>query len=178
MELSYETSGPGRRGATRVNWMNGRPHHMLREIMLANPTTSEARLQVMFEDAVRNSINPAGDDELLSALIVYFFTNRHKVILMEIEQATNKAPPTRGVQKQPDDFKEKVKETVSAIEQIVLLNQEMPNGKRRRNCTRKELLKFSKFDAMLAKCLKNDHDLLGSVIDEKEARKIFDTLIK
>lgn len=163
MTATQNQNEPGKLGATRMSWRSG-PRHVLRELIRDNPRASEAKILDLFIARVSE------DDLILKEIVEYFCTNHYRY-LVEAETATPRDIKAEA-KKRALERAAQVESAAAALASIMLLNQEMPNGKRRRNCTRPELLRFSAFDKALAKRIPNNNDTLGSVVNEAEAKRI------
>lgn len=120
----------GKLGATRQTWRSKTVREVLTDIVSQYPNASETRLRKEFRTAVRN------DDDYFDAVCDYAFDNAYRARV--IQQA--KAPPSaenraERLQQRATEAKEHAARVKFVKEQIILLNQEMPNGKRARYCT-------------------------------------------
>jgi hypothetical protein len=115
---------------TRQTWRNKPVRELFAEIREAHPNATEDMLRRRFKEAARE------DDEYLDAILDYAFDAASRAY----EKQTARVAPTiqqrANVATQRAAALQSHAERVEYIkEQIILLNQEMPNGKRARYCT-------------------------------------------
>jgi SpoVK/Ycf46/Vps4 family AAA+-type ATPase len=120
----------GKLAATRQTWKRNTVRELVAEIMSEKPGGDERQWRKAFRDAVEQ------DEEYLIAVCDYAFD-----AAMHARERQSVRPPTSAEQKavaaqQRATAAVDHAKLVSAIkEQIILLNQEMPNGQRVRFCT-------------------------------------------
>lgn len=118
--------------ATRQTWKAKTARDLLADIISQYPSSREDKWRREFISAVRT------DDDYLEAVCDYAFD---AAMLARSRQATAaRAAPTAEVravtaQRRADEAKAHAERVSFVKEQIILLNQEMPNGKRARFCT-------------------------------------------
>jgi hypothetical protein len=149
---------------TRQTWRTKPVRELFAEIVAANPNATEDMLRRRFRDAAKE------DPEYLDAILDYAFD----AALRAYERQVESVPPTAEQKAQTATRKaaelQAHAERVEYIkEQIILLNQEMPNGKRARHCTLDYMYRLGgKFRAIGKQ---GSQKLVGSVYDEAAYRK-------
>jgi hypothetical protein len=148
--------------AVKQSWGRSSVRAAYAEIKTANPKARHSTLVRLMAERMLT------DDDVLRAAADYIVTNCEEAEAGYVSRrnSTARRPPTpRAV------LAEEVRTTVDAIkEQILLLNLEMPNGKRMRYCTGTEMGEFGKAYQRIAKKVGNK--LVGSVLNETEVRKL------
>jgi hypothetical protein len=115
---------------TRQTWRNKPVRELFAEIAGANPRASEDMLRKRFREAALE------DTDFLDAIIDYAFDAAFRAYerQAESEPPTAQSMATVAAQKAAD-LQAHAERVAFVKEQIILLNQEMPNGKRARYCT-------------------------------------------
>lgn len=103
------------------------------------------------------------DDAYLQASVEYAVINTWNNI-EKLLRRSNRSTPQITAQ-------EKEAKIQAAIEQIMLLNMEMPNGKRMRYCTREEMAGFNKGYERMVKKMKPGQ-MVGQAFNEDQVKEI------
>lgn len=120
----------GSLGATRQTWRNKTIREVLADLVERNPRASEDRLRALFAECVRD------DDEYLSAVIDYAFDNTYRArVRQEARQPVSAIGRAEQLEARAQEARQHAERVEYIKERIILLNQEMPNGMRARNCT-------------------------------------------
>jgi hypothetical protein len=134
------------------------PRELLISLIEQNPDASKDHLFKLFRDEIRD------EDEYQRAVDWYFFVNMYEY------EVTRRSKRTPEAAVKSAERQREMRQTVESIKsQIMLLNLEMPNGKRMRYCTGAEMAKFGKAYERIAKKVGNTK-MVGSVLDEKQVR--------
>jgi hypothetical protein len=148
----------GKYGATRQSWSRTSIRVIYAEIKASKPKADHTILVKLLAERMRE------DDDALMAAADYIATNCEEA---EIGYAKRQ----RSTPKQRTEIAEQIKATAETIKnQILLLNLEMPNGKRMRFCTGTEMGRFGKAYQRIAKRVGNK--TVGAVLNEKEIRNL------
>lgn len=156
----------GKLGATRQTWKQKNIRDVFADIKTSHPSASENKLRREFRSIVRN------DDDLIDSVIDYAFDNafltyeRHKARTQEPLSAEARADRAEIRAK---EAREAAKKVEYIKEQIILLNQELPNGKRARFCTLDYLYKLGGAYKNAGK--KGSCKLVGQAYTEEEYRQ-------
>jgi hypothetical protein len=161
----------GVRPSTRQSWQRDisiRIH--IKEIQDEHPRANEEQLVRLLVERMRE------DDDALIAAAEYAV---HLALLAQrgYQEREEESPAPRPRPRPAPTPAERAareaaidKAVKEAATQILLLNQEMPNGKRMRYCTGNEMGKFGKGYQRIAKRCKTK--TVGSVLNEKEVRQL------
>lgn len=160
MTFHEETARRGSTFNSRRSKTN--PRELLISMIEADPGADKDILFSRFLSAVRE------DDEYLDPVVRYFFINVYQQ-LDSAKRRAQKSPQQREAEAKQQD--EAVQQIVTAATEIIILNQEMPNGKRLRNCTGRECAKFGGFYGRIAKKV-GPTKRVGEVLDEKQVRAL------
>jgi hypothetical protein len=151
----------GTYGAKRQTWKVKTIRELLTGLLAEHPSANEQKLRQVFIDAVRN------DEDYFAAVCDYAFDNAMA--------ARVKRPVAESSERQADRAQQRANEAklhaekVSYIkEQIVLLNQELPNGKRARFCTLDYLFKLGGAYRRVGK--RGSQKLVGETYSETQYR--------
>ncbi len=149
------------RGATRQSWARDSIRAVFREIQVEHPKAGHGRLARLLADRMQE------DPDALNAAADYIV----KICLEALEGYERRQPrppvdPVQREQRQADI----VAAAAKIKEQILLLNLEMPNGKRMRYCTGTEMLSWGRGYAKIGKRVGNK--IVGQVLNEDEARSL------
>lgn len=148
----------GHRGATRQSWREKDVRELVVRLIEAHPRATRHEVIKLFKEQMRE------DDDYLDAAADYVVTNAMNALELARERQKRANPKAKA------ESAAKVESMVETIkEQILLLNQEMPNGKRMRYCTGAEMAKFGGFYARIAKKV-GKTKRVGEVLSEKEVR--------
>jgi soluble cytochrome b562 len=148
----------GYRSATQQTWKGDPIRTAVIRLRVEHPRASREKINAMLAVAARE------DDDLLEAMAEYCGNNTQNAI----EQSERRRASTvRPTPQEAAETKAEVRATVENIKaQILLLNLEMPNGKRMRYCTGAEMEKFGAgYRAIARKVGKTKR--VGEVLDEK-----------
>lgn len=118
----------GRLGATRQTWKHKSVRDILSEIIADCPNGSEKALRRLFAKAVKD------DEEYLSAVIDYAFDNAIMAYRRQ-RHAPDSATVAAKAEHKAREARQHADRVAYIKEQVILLNQEMPNGQRLRYCT-------------------------------------------
>lgn len=155
----------GFQSSTRQRWQNERKtmEELLISLIEEEPKADLKRLTAMFIARARE------DDEWMYTLADYGVGNTLNRVLAFRARARITPEMRRKVTAQKTA--ERAMMVQKFKDQITLLNLEMPNGKRMRNCTGTEMALFGNaFRRIARKCGKR---LVGQVLNEKEVKKLF-----
>jgi hypothetical protein len=147
----------GTKGATIQSW--SRPQSIrviVHELQDADPRASESKLTQLLIERCRN------DDDALAACCAYAVQNTLHSLA---SYARRKTPAERSAQKSQIEAAAK-----QIAEKILVLNLEMPNGKRLRYCTGSYVAKLGGKFVRIGK--KAGTKMIGQVFGEKELRDL------
>jgi hypothetical protein len=148
---------------TRQTWRGKPVRELFAEIIAAHPGANETKLRREFQEAAR------ADMEFLDAIIDYAFDAAFRAYQMQIEKASvTVAARAAAAAKRASDLKTHAARVEFIKEQVVLLNQEMPNGKRARNCTLDYMFRLGGAYRKVGKA--GSQKLVGTVYDEPAYR--------
>lgn len=135
------------------------PRDLVVELVKKNPDRDRKELF----DSFRETLDEAGDD-YRRAVEWYFFVNMYDYLV------TSRRTPLDPMQRA--EAKARQAETVERIKsQIVLLELDMPNGKKMKECTGGEMAKFgNRFQRIAEKVGKAK--LVGDVLNEEQVKAI------
>jgi len=159
----------GELGATRQSWRTRSIRDLLVELIKEYPDAGEGKLLVEYIARCRNS------DDDLDAGLTYAFDNNYRALRKQVATAREKAAKAaRRAQEAQAAAEVAIKhaEIVQSIkEQVLMLNLEMPNGKRMRHCTGAEMEKFGGAFQRIGKKV-GKTKTVGSALNEQEVRKL------
>lgn len=145
---------------THQSWQKDSVRTAVACLREANPKASESRLVTLFAEKMRE------DESLLLAAAEYVVI----LAVNSIERSAN----ARAV-KAPERRAERAATQAAVVEnikeQVMLLNMEMPNGKRMRWCTGAEMQKFGGAFTKIGKKV-GTTKTVGAVLDEKQVRQL------
>jgi len=142
-------------GAARASWLGEGYRSVIRELREKHPRADISRLARLLEDRVEKS------PELLRQALEYVVANT--VRSLEKAEARTKAPAALAATKSQIDTA-----AAAITSQVLVLNMEMPNGKRLRYCDGNYVAQLG---GALAKAgRKAGKKLMGQVFDEKSLR--------
>jgi hypothetical protein len=148
----------GKYGATRQSWSRTSIRVIYAEIKASKPKATHSILVRLLAERMRE------DDDALQAAADYVATNCE-------EAETGYARRQRKTPEQRAEVAQQITATAESIkQQLLLLNLEMPNGKRMRYCTGREMGNFGKAYQRIAKRVGGK--LVGAVLDESGVRKL------
>lgn len=148
----------GHHAATRQSWQRDSIRVTIAKLRDDNPQATEDRLIKLFADAMRE------DDDLLNAAAEYAVINA----VNSIVRTSVAREPIKPVER-AERAKQQAVMVESVKEQIMMLNMEMPNGKRMRWCTGAEMVKFGGAYTRIGKKV-GTTKTVGQVLDEKAVR--------
>jgi hypothetical protein len=155
------------RAAFRQTWRAKPVRELLAQIIAENKDADEKTLRREFRAAVRD------DDDYFLAVADYAFDAAYRALTLQKGRPSAALRATRAA-----DAAERAAahaRTVKGIqEQILLLNMEMPNGKRMRYCTGAEMTSFGRGYERIGKRV-GKAKLVGEALNEAEIRKIMST---
>jgi hypothetical protein len=143
----------GKYAATRQSWSRTNIRVIYSEIKKSKPRAAHTELVKLLAERMRE------DDDALMAAADYVITNCEEAEEGYANRAKYKKR-AQDAEHTADDIKN----------HIILLNLEMPNGKRMRYCTGTELASFGKGYQRIAR--KVGSKMVGSVLDEKQVRAL------
>lgn len=148
---------------TRQTWRNKPVRELFAEVLQAHPTAGEEKLRRYFREEARQ------DEDYLDAILDYAFDAAYRAH----QKQSEKEPPTANDRaaaavKRADELQAHAARVEYVKEQIILLNQEMPNGKRARNCTLDYMYKLGGAFRKIGK--NGSRKLVGYVYNEDEYR--------
>jgi hypothetical protein len=153
----------GQLAATKQTWRHTTVRELVADLIAQKPGASDDRLRAAFKAAVR------ADDDYFDAVTDYAFDAALRAI------RTQKHTPPVTADEKAKRARVKAREAASHAkavayvkEQIILLNQELPNGKRARFCTLDYL--YSLGGAYRAAGKKGSTKLVGQEYSEAQYR--------
>lgn len=149
---------------TRQTWRSKPIRELFAEIAAASPDAGEDAMRRRFREEA------LADSDYLDAIIDYAFDAAWRAY----ERQAKTAPPTareraEAASKHAATLQAHAERVEYIKEQIILLNQEMPNGKRARYCTLDYMYRLGGAYSRIGK--KGDQKLVGAVYDETSYRK-------
>lgn len=149
---------------TRQTWRNKPIRELFAEIADANPNASEDTLRKLFRKEA------LVDGEYLDAIVDYAFDAAYRAY----ERQANAAPLTaheraETATNRAAELQAHAERVQYIKEQIILLNQEMPNGRRARHCTLDYMYRLGGAFRRVGK--RGSQKAVGSVYDEDAYRK-------
>ncbi len=156
--------------ATRQSWKKRSVRDVLVDVMAENPGVGEQKLLKKFVEHLEED---SGD---LAVTAEYAFINTYRRLQAEptAEERCNIAKQRVEKAKKVADAACDHAEKVKAIkEQIMLLNLEMPNGKKLSDCTGRECDRFGGWFKTLAKKV-GATKRVGDIFDETKLRAVYE----
>lgn len=150
-----------RQPVTQQSWQKDSVRTAVADLRTANPRADDTRLASLFAERMRV------DDALLSAAAEYVVM----LAVNSIQRAQAAQPTVRPEKNRAAATAQQDAVMANVREQIILLNMEMPNGKRMRWCTGAEMLKFGGAFTKIGKKV-GTTKIVGQVMDEKQVRQI------
>jgi hypothetical protein len=144
-------------GAIRQSWSRDSIRAVFAAIKAAKPRANHTILVKLLAERM------AEDDDARLAAADYIVTN-----FLGAEISYSRKRSARRTSEQIEQETAEASENLTS--QLLLLNLEMPNGKRMRHCTGNELAKFGKGYQRIAS--KVGAKRVGEVLDENEVRKL------
>lgn len=152
----------GQRGATRQSWSRSSIRAVIFELQTDNPLVDHDALVKLLAERMRD------DDDALIAAADYAVTAAENA-----QDGYSRGGARR--RRSPQESARERAEIAAAVEniksQILLLNLEMPNGKRMRYCTGAEMAKFGKAYERIAKKV-GSTKMVASVLSEAQVRAL------
>ena len=156
----------GTLAATRQTWRHKPVRELVAEILSEMPNANEKTIRIAFRDRVRE------DEDYFCAVADYAFDAAVRALS---EQKKKQIPTAEQRALKAAESAERAAAHAKMVrgitEQILMLNLEMPNGKRMRYCTGAEMGKFGKGYERIAKKV-GSTKMVGSVLDEKQVREL------
>lgn len=160
MELIIAGSLP----QTRQTWRGKPVRELFAEIVAKNPDVSEEKLRKLFREAAN------ADDEYLDAIIDYAFDAAFRAYQNQQGREPASARQKASLaERKAAAAKEHAERVEYVKQQIILLNQEMPNGQRARNCTLDYMYRLGGAYRKIGKA--GVRKLVGTVYNEEQYRK-------
>ena len=151
----------GKYGATHQSWSRDAIRAVVREIKTSNPKANHSTLVRLLAERMSE------EDDVLKAAADYIVKNCEDALAGYAQRERKTTTPEERAK-----VAEQIENTAEAIKnQILLLNLEMPNGKRLRNCTGREIGQFGAAYQRIAKRV-GPTKLVGTVLDEAGVRKL------
>lgn len=157
----------GIHGATRQSWSRNNIRQVYAEIKSKNPRANCDEMVQLLSERMRE------DDDAMKAGVEYIVINCEEAQEGYAKRVTKPAPepaPEQIAQRQKT-VAAHVDRSLEAVTKVLLLNLEMPNGKRMRYCSGAEMAKFGKAYGRIAKKV-GSTKMVGSVLNEKEVRAL------
>lgn len=150
--------------ATRQTWRVKTVRELVAEIIRENDAADEARIRREFRERVKD------DNEYFLAVADYAFDAAWRALTTHRNSPTAEDRALKA-ERVAADAKEYARKVASIKDQVMLLNLEMPNGKRMRFCTGSEMAEFGKAYTKIAKRV-GSTKLVGSVLSEQDVRRL------
>jgi hypothetical protein len=148
-----------RQAVTHQSWNKESVRTAVAELREKNPKADDAALARLFAERMR------ADDKLLEAAAEYVVILAVNSIERSIITRTTNTPQARIVREAQQTS------VVAAIkEHVMMINMEMPNGKRMRWCTGAEMVNFGGAFQKIGKKA-GSTKTVGAVLDEKQVRQ-------
>jgi len=160
------TAGPGITGAKTVSWEHYNPRDLVLRLIREYPNADDKTLARHMRDAV------LGDEpEYLLPCLLYVVRLTRRAVE---EQRPKKTREERTAQKRQHaaQIRSRVTERVREQAEKMLLDLEMPNGKRLRDCTGNDCARFGGWYKRLADKV-GPRKLIGDVLSEQDVRKLY-----
>ena len=154
----------GHSGITRQSWSRDNIRVIWREIKEAHPKASLERLARILSERLRDDV------DLLDAAADYIASNMEAALMRYGAKESAPVAPRKTEAERQRGAATRTATVESIKQQIMLLNMEMPNGKRLRYCTGTEVLKFGDGFRRIGK--KAGTKMVGSVLNENEVRAL------
>lgn len=142
--------------AKRQTWRHRDYRSLLKEIMDENPNIPDSILRIKYKSVARE------DEDYFDAICDYAFDAAFRALHRNYDGH----PSPKKTQ---DKNNERDLAVNSIKEQIILLNQEMPNGKRARYCTLDYLYRLGGVYRTVGK--RGSSKLVGEIYSEQDYRK-------
>jgi hypothetical protein len=151
------------RGATRQSWARDSIRAIFREIQVEHPKAGHKQLVKLLVDRM--------DDDHEAKVAAADYIVQVCLEALESYMKRERQERYRPTPAEKQAREEAIEATAESIKnQLLLLNLEMPNGKRMRFCTGTEMANFgSAYQRIGKKC---GGKMVGSVLDEKEVRAL------
>jgi hypothetical protein len=151
----------GVRGATGDSWRLKSVRNLFATLIDSHPQATETQLVDLCVQRILD------DEEYALAAAQYIVRNALQAQEDQKRRTqSNKPAPVIAAERQEREAK-----IQQIADQIMLLNQEMPNGKRLRYCTREELAGFNKgYDKMIKKM--KPGQMVGQAFSEDQVKEI------
>lgn len=158
MNVQHTTVDQGKTGAKRQSWKKASPRTILIKLIAENPHETrqdeEKILELLWEQV-------KDDEDTIRVMCEYWGVNNYKSIVYRSDDALK------------IEREKKVKEAKASImTKILLLDWNMPNGKKLRDCNKSDCVKTGGWLLGVAKKLKANQTV-GQVFSEKQLKKLF-----
>jgi hypothetical protein len=158
-----DTNVIGNLPQTRQTWRSKPVRELFADIVADNPNADEEKLRKLFRNEALS------DEDYLDAIIDYAFDAAWRAY----ERQAPALPPTArekaaAARKKAEELEAHAEKVRFVKEQIILLNQEMPNGKRARNCTLDYMYRLGGAYRRIGKL--NSRKLVGATYNEEDYR--------
>lgn len=150
----------GYRASKAQSWRAKDVRELVLRLKEANPAAGESRLVKLFRDHIRE------DDDYADAAAFYCVRSALNAMENQRERQRQREPIVKAQREATEKI---VEADIKA--QIIILNLEMPNGKRMRYCTGAEMAKFGGAYARIAKKV-GKTKRVGEVMSEAEVKKL------
>lgn len=152
----------GRLAATRQTWRQKAVRDLLADVIASHPKAREDQLRSEFHRAARE------DEDYFEAVCDYAFDAAMRA------RSQQKEPPTAAdravaLARKAEEAHAHAEKVAYIKEQIILLNQEMPNGQRARHCTLDYMFRLGGAFRRVGK--KGSKATVGGTYSEAEYRK-------
>lgn len=160
------TENLGTHGATRQSWSRESIRVIYAELKAEHPKADHSRMvKLLAERLEEEDARKAAADYIVTAC------ENAQVGYEKRDERRSGTHRRRTAQERQKEDEEVEAAAESIKDQIMFLNQEMPNGKRMRYCTGAEMDKFGKAYQRIAKRV-GSTKMVGSVLNEKEVRAL------
>ena len=154
---------PGVLPQTRQTWREKPSRELFAELVSRYPRASETTLRKHFHEEALS------DNRYLEAIIDYAFDAAWRAYERHVDRPHPSATERASIAVQRAAEMQAHAERVEAIkEKIILLNQEMPNGKRARYCTLDYMFRLGGAYRRVGK--KGSQSFVGAIYDEEKYR--------
>ena len=174
--ISYD-----RQGAKAQSRHVTSPRACIQQLIETNPKSRQEKLLRLFITEARRN------DTMLEAALEYCFTNNYMSLLRGMKEAQKPDEVREAEAKKEEEIRatlkerhaEKVRDEGVRQAQEILMNLQMPNGKRLRNCTFKECERMGKKQSHLGAFLTAISDLgkpaetVGKTLTESRLSKVY-----
>jgi len=155
---------PGFQGASRQSWKDNNPRPLLRTVM-------DTARDPHDREAVREAFKELRTEEMREVMEDYWFDlNYYRLVADYPRPGESKKDVQKRKADEAKGFEDKIEAAVEAKAKRLLLDLEMPNGKRLRDCTCEECRRMGGWLMALAK-KGLPKQRIGDVVSEADVRK-------